>query len=421
MSGPDGAPTVNAGRLWASIMETAAIGATPRGGLCRLTLSDEDRRVRDWFRGRCEEARCEITVDSMGNIFARRAGRDRSAAPVAMGSHLDTQPTGGRFDGILGVLAGLEVVRTLNDLQLQTHAPIEVIDWTNEEGSRFAPAMLCSGVFAGVFSSDYANAREDRTGARFETELARIGYRGDAPCGSHRLGAHFELHIEQGPILEDESRTIGVVTGIQGMRWYEVTIRGQEAHAGTTPMRLRHDALLGAGRLVEAVNQVALAHAPHGVGTVGLLESRPNSRNTVPGSIFMTIDLRNPDDAVVEQMETEVRAPAERIARDAGLTLDLRCVWNSPAVHFDRGCIDAVRRAAEASGYRHRDMVSGAGHDSGYICRVAPTAMVFIPCATGLSHNEEESASLADVAAGANVLLRAVLDTDRRLAGPPAA
>jgi N-carbamoyl-L-amino-acid hydrolase len=314
------------------------------------------------------------------------------------------------------VLAGLEVIRTLNDLGVQTQAPLEVIDWTNEEGSRFAPAMLSSGVFAGVFTSEYANSRGDRTGARFDAELARIGYRGAVPCGSHRLGAHFELHIEQGPVLEDEARTIGVVTGIQGIKWYEVQIRGVEAHAGTTPMRLRHDALLGASRLVEAVNRVALAHAPLGVGTVGLLESRPNSRNTVPGSIFMTVDLRNPDDAVVEQMESEVRAHADRIAREAGLVLDMRCVWNSPAVRFDTGCIDAVRVAATAAGYPHRDIVSGAGHDSGYICRVAPTAMVFIPCATGLSHNEEESAAISDVAAGANVLLRAVLATDRRLA-----
>jgi N-carbamoyl-L-amino-acid hydrolase len=415
MSGPDGLE-VNADRLWASIMETAAIGATPRGGLCRLTLSDEDRRVRDWFRTQCEAAGCQVTVDTMGNIFARRAGADPSLAPVAMGSHLDTQPTGGRFDGILGVLAGLEVVRTLNDLNVRTHAPLEVIDWTNEEGSRFAPAMLCSGVFAGVFTGDYANAREDRAGLKFDAELARIGYRGSETCGSHRLAAHFELHIEQGPVLEDEGRTIGVVTGIQGMKWYEVTIRGQEAHAGTTPMRLRHDALLGASRLVEAVNRVALAHAPDAVGTVGLLESRPNSRNTVPGSIFMTLDLRNPDNAVVEEMEAEVRSHADRIAAEAGLTLDMRCVWNSPAAHFDPRCIDAVRRAAAACGYPHRDMVSGAGHDSGYIARIAPTAMVFIPCATGLSHNEEESASLADVAAGANVLLRAVLETDHRLA-----
>jgi N-carbamoyl-L-amino-acid hydrolase len=408
--------SVNADRLWASSQGSAAIGTTPRGGLCRLTLTDEDRRVRDWFRGNCEAAGCTVTIDSMGNIFGRRAGRDPALPPIAIGSHLDTQPTGGRFDGILGVLAGLEVIRTLNDSKWQTQAPIEVVDWTNEEGSRFAPAMLCSGVFAGVFAPEYANAREDRAGVRFDAALARIGYRGDEPCGSHRLGAHFELHIEQGPVLEDEGKTIGVVTGIQGIKWYEVTIRGTEAHAGTTPMRLRHDALLGASRLVAAVNDVALDHAPDAVGTVGLLESRPNSRNTVPGSIFMTIDLRNPDDATVERMEQAVREHAARIAREAGLAIDVRCIWNSPAVRFDRDCIEAVRRAAAVAGYPHRDIVSGAGHDSGYLARVAPAAMVFIPCATGLSHNEEESASLPDVAAGANVLLRAVLETDRRLA-----
>jgi N-carbamoyl-L-amino-acid hydrolase len=406
---------INGDRLWATIVETAAFGATSRGGICRLTLTDTDRQVRDWFRRHCEAADCKTTVDSMGNIFARRSGRNSSLRPIAMGSHLDTQPTGGRFDGILGVLAGLEVVRTLNDHGLRTEAPLEVIDWTNEEGSRFPPAMLCSGVFAGVFTPEYAYSREDRAGQRFATELARIGYQGTIPCGSHRLGAHFELHIEQGPILEDTRHTIGVVTGIQGMRWYEVNLRGVDAHAGSTPMRLRRDALLGASRLISAVNEIALEHRPNAVGTVGLLECRPNSRNTVPGSVFMTIDLRNPDDRVIEEMESTVRAAAGRIGLELGLQVDLRCVWNSPAVRFDERCVEAVRSAAQSSGYPSLDMVSGAGHDSGYISRVAPTAMIFIPCATGLSHNEEESATQSDIAAGANVLLRAVLETDRRL------
>jgi beta-ureidopropionase / N-carbamoyl-L-amino-acid hydrolase len=407
---------VNGARLWSTIMESAAFGATERGGICRLTLTDTDRQVRDWFRTRCEAAACKISVDSMGNIFARKEGLDAALPPIAIGSHLDTQPTGGRFDGILGVLAGLEVVRTLQDYDYRTRAPLEVIDWTNEEGSRFPPAMLCSGVFAGVFPPDYAYSREDRNGKRFDAELARIGYQGTVPCGSHPLGAHFELHIEQGPILEDTHRTIGVVTGIQGMRWYEVTIRGVEAHAGSTPMRLRRDALLGAGRIVSAVHELALEHRPNAVATVGLLECRPNSRNTVPGSVFLTVDLRNPDDHVLEQMESSLRLVTNRIGTELNLQVDLRCVWNSPAVRFDENCIAAVRDAAQTCRYPSMDMVSGAGHDSGYISRVAPTAMIFVPCATGLSHNEEESATQGDVTAGANVLLRAVLETDRRLA-----
>jgi len=411
-----GAFSVNGARLWSTIVETAAFGATERGGICRLALTDADRQVRDWFSSRCEAAACKIAVDSMGNIFARKEGLDAALPPIAIGSHLDTQPTGGRFDGILGVLAGLEVVRTLQDHNYRTHSPLEVIDWTSEEGSRFPPAMLCSGVFAGVFSADYAYSREDRTGKRFDAELVRIGYQGTVPCRSHPLGAHFELHIEQGPILEDSRRTIGVVTGIQGMRWYEVTIGGVEAHAGSTPMRLRRDALLGASRLVSAVHEMALEHRPNAVGTVGLLECRPNSRNTVPGSVFLTVDLRNPDDQVLEQMEDTLRVVINSIGAELNLQFDLRRVWNSPAVRFDEKCIAAVRDAARACGYPSMDMVSGAGHDSGYISRVAPTAMIFVPCATGLSHNEEESAAQSDVTAGANVLLRAVLDTDRRLA-----
>jgi N-carbamoyl-L-amino-acid hydrolase len=313
-------------------------------------------------------------------------------------------------------LAGLEALRTLQDQGYETNAPIEVIDWTNEEGSRFAPAMLSSGVFAGVFDTAYAYAREDREGRHFGEELSRIGYKGDIPCGSHVLGAHFELHIEQGPILEAEAKTIGVVTGVQGMRWYEVTVTGMEGHAGATPMKLRRDALVGASRMVAAVNDVGWDRAPDAVATVGLLESRPNSRNVVPGSVFFTIDLRHPDDAVVAAMEDETRQKLERIAADAGLDMVMTCVWDSPAVRFDADCIGAVTRAAEASGYASREIVSGAGHDSVYIARVAPTSMVFVPCEKGLSHNEAEHAEKSDVVAGANVLLRAVLETDQRLA-----
>ncbi|HUN39253.1 MAG TPA: Zn-dependent hydrolase [Acetobacteraceae bacterium] len=413
---PAGNIAINGDRLWDTIMETAQIGATPKGGICRLTLTDLDRQVRDWFRAKCQAAGCTVTIDDMGNIFARRPGRDLSLPPIAIGSHLDTQPTGGKYDGIIGVLSGLEVLRTLNDQGYETNAPIEVIDWTNEEGSRFAPAMLSSGVFAGVFDNAFAYAREDRNGQKFGDELVRIGYKGGVPCGSHKLGAHFEIHIEQGPILEDEAKTIGVVTGVQGMRWYEVTVTGTEGHAGATPMRLRRNALLAASRMVAAIDRIGWDHAPDAVATVGLLESRPNSRNVVPGSVFFTIDLRHPSDATVAAMEAETRAELERIAADSNVETVIDRVWDSPAVRFDPDCIDAVRRAADAAGYGHRDIVSGAGHDSAYIARVAPTTMVFVPCEKGLSHNEAEHAEKSDVIAGANVLLRAVLETDQRLA-----
>jgi N-carbamoyl-L-amino-acid hydrolase len=406
---------VDADRLWATIMETAAIGATPKGGICRLTLTDLDKQVRDWFRAACEAVGCTVTVDAVGNMFARRPGRDRAAAPIAIGSHLDTQPTGGKYDGVLGVLSGLEVLRTLHDAGYETRAPIEVINWTNEEGSRFAPAMLASGAFAGVFDTDYAYARQDRDGKRFGDELARIGYKGAAAPGDHALAAHFELHIEQGPILEAEGKTIGIVTGVQGMRWYEVTVTGAEGHAGSTPMPLRHDALLAAARMIEAVNRVGAAHPP-GVATVGMIESRPNSRNVIPGSVFLTIDLRHPDDAVVAEMERQVERSVREAAEAGQVEVGFERVWDSPAVHFHPDCIAAVRDAAASAGYPAREIVSGPGHDSAYINRVAPTSMIFIPCEGGLSHNELEKVAPTDVAAGANVLLRAVLATDRRLA-----
>jgi len=405
---------VNADRLWETILETAQIGGTPKGGINRQALTETDRQIRDWFADAAKAAGCSVAIDAMGNMFARRPGRDPGRAPIAMGSHLDTQPTGGKFDGVIGVLAGLEVLRSLQDAGVETAAPIEVINWTNEEGARFAPAMLASGVFAGVFDAPYANSRADRDGVSFGTALDAIGYRGSA--APHALAAHFELHIEQGPILEAEGRSIGVVTGVQGMRWYEVTLQGSDSHAGTTPMPMRRDALLGAARMIEIVNRIGLSHAPEAVTTVGLLENRPNSRNVVPGEVFFSVDLRHPDDAVVIAMEAEMRAGFAAVAEADGLALAIERTWDSPAVHFDAGCVASVRAGAAAIGAASRDIVSGAGHDSAYIARVAPTAMIFVPCAGGLSHNEAESATKADVAAGAQVLLRAVLETDQRLA-----
>jgi beta-ureidopropionase / N-carbamoyl-L-amino-acid hydrolase len=409
---------IDADRLWASIMETAAIGATEKGGIKRLTLTDLDREVRNWFVARCENAGCTVSIDTLGNISARRSGRDNTLPPIAMGSHLDTQPTGGKYDGVIGVLAGLEVLRSLNDAGVETNAPLEVINWTNEEGSRFAPAMLASGVFAGVFTPDYAYEREDREGKRFGDELIRIGYKGEEPCGARKLGAFFELHIEQGPILEAEERTIGIVTGVQGMRWYEVTVTGMDCHAGSTPMHLRQDALVATARMIVAVQSVGLAHAPDAVATVGLIEARPNSRNVIPGEVFFSIDLRHPQDSVVAAMEADLRRALDETVVGSGITFTFDRIWDSPAVHFDDACVSSVAAASEALGYSSRRITSGAGHDAAYIARVAPTTMIFVPCEKGISHNELEKAEPADVAAGANVLLAAVLDTDARLYGP---
>jgi N-carbamoyl-L-amino-acid hydrolase len=402
-------------RLWGGLMATAAIGATPKGGICRLTLTDLDRQVRNWFRREAEALGCRVTIDDMGVMFARRDGQ-HDVPPIAMGRHLDTQPTGGKFDGVLGVLGALEALRVLVEAGYETHAPIEVINWTNEEGSRFAPAMIASGVFGGVFARDWAAARADRAGVHFGEALEAIGYRGAERCGAHPLSAFFELHIEQGPILEAEGKEIGVVTGAQGFRWFEATIVGQEAHTGTTPMDRRKDALLGAARLVERIDGIARAKPPHAVGTVGLMEVKPNSRNVVPGEVFLTIDLRHPEAAVLDELEHAVMQAAREVCDPLGLAATLTKIWDEPPTCFDQGCIAAVRRAAETSGYSSRDMVSGAGHDSVYVARVAPTAMIFVPCRDGISHNEAEFSSKEQCAAGAQVLLQAVLDYDHQLA-----
>jgi N-carbamoyl-L-amino-acid hydrolase len=408
---------INPQRLWDSLMETARIGGTAKGGIHRLSLSDEDRAVRDWFRKECEGLGCTVGIDDCGNMFARRPGQRNDLPPVAMGSHLDTQPTGGKFDGVLGVLAALEAMRTLHELGYVTNAPLEIINWTNEEGARFAPAMLASGVFAGAFTRDFAWTREDRDGATFGDELARIGYRGEEPVGQRRIGAYFELHIEQGPILEDEGRMIGVVTGVQGMRWYEVTVTGQDAHTGATPMRLRKNALVGAARMIERINAIGEAHAPDAVATVGLVEVKPNSRNVIPGEVFFTVDLRHPDETVLDVMEAEMRAALPEITQPLRLGFEEKRIWRNPAVRFDPDLIAAVREAGAQAGLPMRDMVSGAGHDAAYVARVAPATMIFVPCAGGLSHNEAESTSIDECAAGAQVLLNAVIAHDRRLAG----
>jgi len=400
---------IDAQRLWDTLMETARIGATPKGGIKRLTLTDLDRQVRDWFVEKAKEAGCEVGVDSMGNIYATRPGTDNSLPPIVCGSHLDTQPTGGKYDGILGVLAGLEVIRTLNDAGYETRRPIMVVDWTNEEGSRFAPAMLSSGVYGGAFTQDWAYARADAEGKTFGEELERIGYKGAEPVGEREFGAFFELHIEQGPILEAEEKTIGVVTDGQGQRWYNVTVTGRESHAGTTPMPLRRDALVGAARLVEAVHRIALDHAPDAVGTVGVLDIAEPSRNVIPGTVTFTVDLRHPDDDQLSRMDAALKGAAESVGDDLGLEVAIEPIWHFPPVAFDRDCVDAVRKAAEDGGYSWREIVSGAGHDACYTARRCPTSMIFVPCENGISHNEIENATMEDCAAGANVLLHAML------------
>ena len=401
---------IEADRLWSSLKEMARIGATAKGGVRRLALTDVDKEARDLFVSWCRDAGCSVRTDRLGNIFARREGTDSTRPAVVTGSHLDTQPTGGRFDGAYGVLAGLEVVRALNDCARQTGAAIEVVVWTNEEGSRFAPAMVASGAFAGVFDPQYALSRTDLAGATLGEELARIGYAGDAVVGGRTFGAFFELHIEQGPILEAERKTIGVVTGAQGQRWYEITLIGQEAHAGPTPMRLRRDALVGASRVILEVNQIGQAHQPSACATVGLLIVEPNSRNTIPGKTFFTVDLRHPDEEVLTTMDGHLRRCVAQISRELALQSHLEQIWYSPAVAFAPACVGSVRRAASRLGLPHMDIISGAGHDACYISRIAPTGMIFVPCENGISHNEIENAKIEDLAAGTEILLQVLLE-----------
>jgi N-carbamoyl-L-amino-acid hydrolase len=401
---------VNGPRLWDSLMEMAQIGATPKGGCKRLTLTDLDKQGRELFASWCEKEGCSITVDEMGNMFARRPGVENELAPVMIGSHLDTQPTGGKFDGVLGVLGALEVIRSLNDLNVRTRHPIEIANWTNEEGSRFAPAMVSSGVFAGVFTKEYAYSREDSEGKKLGDELERIGFKGPEKIGGRPIHAFFELHIEQGPILEDESVDIGVVTHGQGQRWYEIRLNGFESHAGSTPMPRRKDALVGAARIVLLVQSIGLANAPLAVSTCGMLNPYPNSRNVIPGEVFLTCEFRHPIDATLSQMDAALRDGVAKIVSESGLGVDLKEVFYYPPVAFDSSCVDAVRGAAKHFGLTHRDIVSGAGHDACYIARVAPTSMVFTPCVDGVSHNEAEDIKPDWATAGANVLMHAVLE-----------
>jgi N-carbamoyl-L-amino-acid hydrolase len=398
---------IDAQRLWQSLMDLARIGATEKGGVRRLTLTDADRIGRDQFVAWCKDAGMTVEVDGIGNIFARRAGTDPAAPPVAIGSHLDSQPSGGKFDGAYGVMAGLEVVRTLNDAGIRTRAPVEVAAWTNEEGSRFVPTMMGSGVYAGVYTLETALAQKDVEGVSVKDALAAIGYAG--PAKPHALGAYFETHIEQGPILEATRTTIGVVQGALGQRWFDLAFTGQDSHAGPTPMETRRDALLAASRIVVEVNRIATTFPDNARGTVGFMQVKPNSRNVVPGEVRMTVDLRNAKDATLTAMVEELKQCVARIAAECRVEAKLDEVVYFPPSEFTPELVASVRAGAQAFGYSHRDIVSGAAHDAVYMARIAPTAMVFVPCEGGISHNEIENARPEDIAAGCNVLLHAVL------------
>ena len=402
---------INSERLWDSLMEMAKIGPGVAGGNNRQTLTDDDAKGRALFQDWCEAAGCSMGLDKMGNMFARREGTDPDALPVYVGSHLDTQPTGGKYDGVLGVLAGLEIIRMLNDLNVKTRHPIVVVNWTNEEGTRFAPPMVASGVFAGVHTLQWAYDREDAEGHKQGDELKRIGYVGDEEVGERKMHAFYELHIEQGPILEAEEKDIGVVTHGQGLCWLQVTLTGRESHTGSTPMPMRVNAGLGMARVTQLVDEIAWGHAPLAVGAIGHCDVYPNSRNIIPGKCVFTVDFRHPQKEVIADMENKLREGAKAIADEIGLTLEIEQVGGFDPVEFDQNCVGAVRAAAERLGYSHRDIVSGAGHDACWINRVAPTSMVMCPCVDGLSHNEAEEISPEWASAGANVLFHAVVET----------
>lgn len=399
----------NGDRLWDRLMEMAKIGATPAGGCNRQALTDEDKIGRQLFEKWCTDAGCSIEYDQMGNVFARRAGTDNSLPPVLMGSHLDTQPTGGKYDGVYGVLAGLEVIESLNDNAIQTKHPVEVVAWTNEEGARFSPAMIGSGVFAGEFDLDYGLSRAAKDGVTIGAELERLGYSGSRECKAFPIKAAFEAHIEQGPILEAEKLTVGVVTGVQGMRWYDIELYGDAVHAGPTPMDSRRDPVMALHGILARLYELAGAYAPWGRVTFGDIRFEPGSRNTVPEKITVALDLRHPDEATLSEMDSQMREIVADESQSKNVEGDIRVEWESPAVKFDDDCVEAVATAVDGLGHSSMKMVSGAGHDSVYLSRVAPTSMIFVPCEGGISHNEQEAADKDDLAAGCDVLLNAVI------------
>jgi beta-ureidopropionase / N-carbamoyl-L-amino-acid hydrolase len=402
-------------RLWDLLMSMAEIGATPKGGVRRLTLTEVDKRGRDRFRAECEAAGLTVRVDAIGNMFARRAGRDPARLPVLFGSHLDSQPSGGKFDGALGVLAGLEVMRSLNDLGIVTEAPVELVNWTDEEGSRFGHSLMGSGVWAGVYALDKAYGLTDAEGVTVRAALDGIAYRGPEPAAAFPADAYFELHIEQGPILEAEGKEIGIVTGAQAQVWYDAVATGQDSHAGTTPPSARKDALVCAARIIDLVDRMMRTRGEDGRGTVGQLQVLPNSRNVIPGEVRFSVEFRHPDEAEVDRLDAQFPREAGFIARDCGVALELTKLFRIPAQPFDPACVELVRQGAAKLGYSAREIVSGAGHDAVYVARHVPTAMIFTPCKDGLSHNEAESIQPEEAEAGCQVLFEAVLARANRV------
>ncbi|WP_277623999.1 Zn-dependent hydrolase [Undibacterium sp. TS12] len=400
---------INGDRLWASLMELAQIGATPKGGVKRLALTDLDKQGRDLVVSWAKQAGLTVTIDQIGNVFMRRAGKNPALPPIMSGSHIDTQPTGGKFDGNYGVLAALEVVRTLNDHNIETEAPIEVAFWTNEEGSRFVPVMMGSGVFCGAFTLEHAYAAKDTEGKTVGEELERIGYKGTEVPGQHPIGAYFETHIEQGPVLEDADKVIGVVPGVLGLSWYDCVVTGMEAHAGPTPMGLRKDALQVATRIMQEVVNIGNRYPPYGRGTVGMVQVFPNSRNVIPGEVKFSMDLRNVSAELLDTMHNEILAYVDKTSKDSGLNISVERVSYYPPCPFHPDCVNAVREATATLGYSTMDVVSGAGHDAIYTARLAPSGMIFVPCKDGISHNEIEDAKSEHLEAGCNVLLHAML------------
>ena len=405
---------IDGDRLYSSLLELAQIGATPKGGVCRLALTDLDQQGRQWVINKALNLGLTIVTDQIGNTFMRREGKNPSLAPIMTGSHIDTQPTGGKYDGNYGVLAGLEVIETLNDHQIETEAPIEVVFWTNEEGSRFTPVMMGSGVFSGAISQELAYASKDINGKNVKDELARIGFLGTQKPGDHPCGAYFEAHIEQGPILEYQDKIIGVVPAVMGLRWFDCTVQGFEAHAGPTPMEIRVDALQNSLSIMQKVVDVANQYAPNGRGTVGMVQVFPNSRNVIPGRVQFSIDIRHTDANILDQMTAELKECIQGIEAEKSIKIDLKEVSYFPPCNFDEGCIQTIRQAAQDLGYPHMDVVSGAGHDAIYMKSLAPTGMIFIPCKDGVSHNEIEDAKADHLEAGANVLLRSILAYAKR-------
>lgn len=397
-------------RLWKALMDLAQLGATPKGGVNRQAMTDLDRQARDLFIQWCEAEGCAIRVDAIGNIFARRPGTSAQGPAVMTGSHIDTQPTGGKFDGCYGVMAGLEVLRTLNQHNIKTVAPIEVVVWTNEEGCRFPPCMMGSGAFTGQLELDTMLSQKDDEGVSVKDALEAIGYRGIDSIGTDEIKAYFEAHIEQGPILEDTGNTVGVVIGALGQKWFDLTLTGLEAHAGPTPMSLRRDAMLGAAEITQAVNHIANDRQPHGRGTVGVMQLHPGSRNVIPGQVKMTVDLRHLEPDALNEMAEELRASVGESSKRHGLTFELTPTADFVPEYFNEACVSAVRHAADQLGCSHMDIVSGAGHDAIFVGRKAPAAMIFVPCENGISHNEIENATPSDLHDGCNVLLLAMLE-----------